>query len=131
MQATSLLIGICFIDGCNDNDIRLLAEEILDLMNITKSNNTLEIFLLRENNYQPNLTELFLKLIPIIIIFLHIFIVIFHNVLTILFNYLKKKCCNKRKNKQIKINIGENNEIDNNNSKKSLISNSSLINQNQ
>ena len=131
MQATSLLIGICFIDGCNDNDIRLLAEEILDLMNITKSNNTLEIFTLREENYQPNLTDLFIKLIPINIIFLHIFIVIFHNALTLLFNYLKKNCCNKRKNKKIIIKTGENNETDINNSKKSLISNTSLINQNQ
>ena len=131
LQTTSILVGICFVDGCNYNDIRLLTEEVLELLNLTKSNNTLEIFLLKEENYEPNKTDLFLKLIPINIIFLHIFIVIFHNALALLFNHLKKICCNKRKNKKIIIKIGENNEEEINNSKKSLISNNSLINQNQ
>ena len=52
-KITSYLVGICFVKSCNDNDHRILAEHIMSLIKILKHNETVEIYSLNENKYQP------------------------------------------------------------------------------
>ena len=98
---TSYLVGICFVDNCTRSDVGLLAQNVMNILNLTNPNETLEYFLLNENNQKPSSSNIFFRLIPLYIISLHIFIQIFHNFLTFIFFHLKKLCCTKKKRRKI------------------------------
>ena len=87
-STTSFLIGICFIEGCNNNDIKLLTGKVMNLLNLTKINETLEIYTLNDKYEKKN----FLKFIPIFIFALHIFIALFHKFFAYIFRKIKKLC---------------------------------------
>jgi hypothetical protein len=132
-QTTSYLVGICFIEGCTDNDIKLLAENVLNLLKITKMNETLEIFTLNDQHYQVDFWNLFLKFIPVNIILLHIFIVFFHSFIAFLFKLIKSLLCSCRKNQNrtIKIKFGDDEEFSNDSINRTLTNQTKKQKQNQ
>ena len=129
-KTTSLLLGICFIDGCTNNDIKLLSENVLGLLKLRENNETLEVFTLNEQNYNPDFFELFIKLIPINLILIHIFIAIFHNLLSSFFQYLKKLCCKKKIRIKIEPKLDEKSEINKSN-QNNFTGKNSAVNKNQ
>ena len=124
IQTTSYLLGICFIGGCNNYDIELIVENVMNLLNITRRNETSEIFFLKGNPETPNYLILFLELIPLIIILIHLFIIIFHNFFSFIFKSIKDLCCPKKRPKIIP-RFDQTEEVDNfsNNSLKNNTSN--------
>ena len=57
---SSFLLGICFIEGCNEGDLKIISENVMDLLDIMDRNQTFEIFTL---NSQPYVTK-YWDLIP-------------------------------------------------------------------
>ena len=109
---TNYLVGICFIKGCSDNDLRILAENIMNLLGILQDNKTVEIYTL-DGKYEPNLGILALKLIPANILFIHLFIVIFHKFFLFLFRQIKDLCCHKNQARTISLRLDANIESKN------------------
>ena len=132
-KTTSLLVGICFIEGCTDNDIKLLAEKALNLLRITKMNETLEIFTLNNQHYQIDFWNLFLKFIPVNIILLHIFIVFFHSFIYFVYKLIKSILCSCRKNQNrtIKIKFGDDEDFNNDSINRNLTNKTKKQKQNQ
>ena len=98
---TSYLVGVCFVDGCTADDIRLISKKVLNIINLTSSNETYDCFFLNEDKYKPKTELLEVKLIPLYLIVIQLFIMIFHNFFVFLFEHIKKLCCNKKKRRKI------------------------------
>ena len=94
--SSSYLVGICFIEGCDNNDIRLLSENVMDLLNLTNANETLEIFTLSEQLEPNNPLILFFKLLPFNIVLIDIFIILFYKFIFYIFTSFYKLCCRKK-----------------------------------
>ena len=92
---SSYLIGLCFIDNCTTNDYKKiirkgllylnLTNEINNINNVNKTNinkeNNIEIEIYKNNdNIISKGFIKFLELLPFIIIFIHLFLVIFNSI---------------------------------------------------
>ena len=100
-EITSYLVGICFVDGCNKNDIGMISKEVLKIIEIISPNETMQYSLLNEKRYKPETEYLYIKLIPCYIIVIHLFIIIFHNFFIFIFEIFRKLCCSKKKRRKI------------------------------
>ena len=131
-KTTSYLLGICFVEGCSDDDLKILAESALNILNITNKKDSLEIFTLNDQNYKVEFWSLFLKFIPLNIILIHIIIVFFHPFLALLYKVLKSLlCCAQEKNRTIKIKFDEDDEFHNNSINKSFATDNEKKNKNE
>lgn len=98
---TSYLMGICFVDGCNEDDIGKITKKVLTIIEIISPNETMKYSLLNEKRYKPKTEYLFIKLIPCYIIVIQLFIIIFHNFFIFIFETFRKLCCSKKKRRKI------------------------------
>ena len=98
---TSYLVGVCFVDGCTADDIRFISKKVLNIVNLTSHNETFDCYFLNENKYKPKTELLGVKLIPLYIIVIQLFIIIFHNFIVFVFENIKKLCCIKKKRRKI------------------------------
>ena len=108
---TSFLLGICFIEGCNEGDLKIISENVMDLLDIMDRNQTFEIFTLNSQPYVIEYWNIFPKFIPFYIIFLHIFIVLFGKILLFIFEKMKKLCCPGKNKHKININFSQAEEL--------------------
>ena len=82
------------------------------VLGILQDNKTVEIYTL-DGKYEPNLGILALKLIPANILFIHLFIVIFHKFFLFLFRQIKDLCCHKNQARTISLRLDANIESKN------------------
>ena len=100
---TNYLIGICFIENCSEKDLKIIFEEILNIINLVKKDEylNLKIYSLDGDDYRPSPLTIFVKFIPLHIITIHIFIVLFHKIIEYLFKKIKDLCCDTHKSRKI------------------------------
>ena len=128
----SYLVGICFIEGCSDDDIKLLSSSIFDLLNIRDLKENFEIYTVNDNNSEDKFLDTFLKFIPINIIIIHIIIVFFHSFFVFLYKVIKPiLCCERKKNRTIEIKFDEEDELNDNLKNKNFGNNNQTQSQNQ
>lgn len=93
-NASSYIIGLCFIDGCNNDDYKLIIRKGMEYLNLVKEssyytntlNNTnnikkpeIKIYLANETNKSEGFLK-FLECLPFIIMLIHIIFVIFNSI---------------------------------------------------
>ena len=100
---TNYLIGICFIENCSEKDLKIIFEEILNIINLVKKDEylNLKIYSLDGDDYRPSPLTIFVKFIPLHIITIHIFIVLFHKIIEYLFKKLIDLCYDTHKSRKI------------------------------
>jgi hypothetical protein len=106
-NASSYLIGLCFIDGCNMNDYKLIIEKGMVYLNIVKESNyynmiskitnnikkpELKIYMINENNKSEGFIK-FLEILPFIIILIHIIFVIFSSIPIYFYKFILYVVC--------------------------------------
>jgi len=90
-NASSYIIGVCFIDGCNKDDYKIILEKGMEYLNLGRQNNyynkasntiqkhELKIYMINENNKSEGFIK-FLEILPLIIILFHMLFVIFSSI---------------------------------------------------
>ena len=93
-NASSYLMGLCFIDGCNKNDYKAIIEKGMEYLNLVKESNAynmiskntnnikkpeLKIYMINENNKSEGFIK-FLEILPFIIIFIQIIFAVFSSI---------------------------------------------------
>ena len=102
IRTTNYLIGICFVENCEKDDHEILLTDILHLINLVKNEKiNITVYPLNKEDYKPNPLTFFVKFIPLHIITIHIFIILFHKVIGYLFKKIKDLCCDSHQSRKI------------------------------
>ena len=113
---SSFLIGICFIDNCTINDYKKIIKKSMEYLNLTKKDNELnetkdvseeagleiKIYKINDNNKKSEGFLKFLEWLPFIIIFIHLFFVIFNPIPIYFYKLIIYVFCCKNTNNALK-----------------------------
>ena len=98
------LVGVCFIEGCDDKDYIKIVNKTMKILDIpfeSDERDHLTLFSMEKNNdeFRTKGFTLFLKLIPAFILFIHIFIIFSHKFLIYIYKKFVDVFCKKCKKK--------------------------------
>ena len=103
-RTTTYLVGVCFVQNCNEEDHEIIISKIMKYIGLIKENDehfNLKVYSLNKEDYKPGWFKVFIKFIPLYIITIHLFIVFFHKYIGYLFKKIKNKFCEKNKKRKI------------------------------
>ena len=103
-RATTYLVGICFVKNCNDDDHKLILTKIMNLIGLIKEDDpyyNLKVYSLNEEDYNPGWLKVFLRFLPLHVITIHLFIVLFHKYIEFLFKKIKNIFCETHEKRKI------------------------------
>ena len=119
-NASSYLLGICFIDGCNKDDYNKIIEKGMKYLHLVKESNDynmiskntnnikkpeLKIYMINENNKSEGFIK-FLEILPFIIIIIQIIFAVFSSIPIYFYKFiLYVVCCKYNKKSSSKSNL--------------------------
>ena len=103
-RTISYLVGICFVKNCNDDDHKIILTKIMNKIGLVKEddkNFNLKVYSLNKEDYNPGWLKVFLRFLPLHVITIHLFIVLFHKYIEYLFKKIKSIFCETHKKRKI------------------------------
>ena len=102
-RTTTYLVGICFINNCNDDDHKIILNKIMNKIGLIKEEQyiNLKVYSLNKEDYDPEWLKVFVRFLPLHIITIHLFIVLFHKYINYLFKKIRSIFCETNKKRKI------------------------------